>query len=499
MRNGRPNSSLFRRRRGRSANSSSSLQISCGRQQGSHRTTTTAASINNFNASLPRRIWQQVSKRPIEYATIPCVAAFVGITTNWMGVKMLFYPIEYMGFDGKRWKDTPYGLVGWQGVVPTKTEQMAGRLTDIITQRLLSLKEAFSRLEPSELARLLVPAVQERIRQDCGPYWCTVLTPVLPILLTHVLGALQRDIDSVLDLHQVVLSGFVRDKEVLVDLFQKVGRVELEFLVNSGFGFGFILGLFQMGAWAARPVMWTLPAAGALVGYVTNWIAIKLLFEPADPVEVAGLFVVQGLFESRQVEVSDEFAAFMEKRVLNSPSLLTDLSNGGTDGDLYAFLRRQLPYPIPSHILEAAVNAVHEVASNPQHYPELHRYVTARLNIEQTLASRLKLLSPTDFEDLLHPVFQEDEATLIATGGVLGLLAGGAQTQLGWGGPGATTKAIVTIIGVLASSLAFYMHQKYEEELDEPLVSTERLHLRRKETIIRLNDVFGSNDDENYR
>ena len=46
----------------------------------------------------------------------------------------------------------------------------------------------------------------------------------------------------------VVLSAFLRDKVVLVDLFQKVGRVELDFLVNSGFGFGFLLGLLQMGA-----------------------------------------------------------------------------------------------------------------------------------------------------------------------------------------------------------------------------------------------------------
>lgn len=74
-------------------------------------------------------------------------------------------------------------------------------------------------------------------------------------------------------------------------------------MVNSGFGFGFLLGLFQMGAWAAVPAMWTLPVAGALVGYVTNWIAIKLLFEPAEPVNVGDLFVLQGLFESRQVEV----------------------------------------------------------------------------------------------------------------------------------------------------------------------------------------------------
>jgi uncharacterized membrane protein YheB (UPF0754 family) len=148
---------------------------------------------------------------------------------------------------------------------------MAERLVRIVTEKLLSLQEAFSRLEPSELSPMLVPAVSESIREECGEVWFRILQPVLPILLTEILKRMQDDIDSVLNLREVVLSAFLRDKVVLVDLFQKVGRVELEFLVNSGFGFGFGLGLFQMAAWAVTPQRWTLPVAGALVGYVTNW------------------------------------------------------------------------------------------------------------------------------------------------------------------------------------------------------------------------------------
>ena len=455
------------------------------------RTATTTARTNSTTATAatkPSTIhWKAIIREaPIEYLSIPCVAAFVGITTNWMGVKMLFYPIEYLGTNlWERWPNTPYGFFGWQGVVPTKTEIMAQRLVKIVTERLLSLQEAFGRLDMDAMSRLMLPAVEKHIQKDCGDYWLMVLRPVLPYLLPHLLRQLQSEIDVVLDLDHVVLSAFVRDKVVLVDLFQKVGRVELEFLVNSGFGFGFLLGLPQMVLWSITKATWTLPAAGALVGYVTNWIAIKLLFEPAEPVNFLDLVEIQGLFESRQVEVSDEFGNFMARRVLNSSTLLADLSNGGTDGELYAFLRRQLPYPIPSHILEAAISAVVEIANSPSRYPHVHAYVTRTLDIEHTLSSRLKRLSPTDFEDLLHPVFQEDEITLIATGGVLGLIAGGLQTRLGWGGPRALRRAMATIFFTLSTSLGFYLHQKYEEEMDEPLASTERPQLRRRETIVR--------------
>jgi len=271
-----------------------------------------------------------------------------------------------------------------------------------------------------------------------------------------------------------------------MELFpKKVGRVEVEFLVNSGSGFGFGLGLLQMMALAGVPLAWTLSAAGALVGYITNWIAIKLLFEPADPVDIYGLFQVQGLFESRQIEVSNEFGAFMERRVLNPSSLLQALADGD---ELMQFLRRHLP-GIPNHVLQACVHSIQHIANHPKEYREIHRYLQQHLDIENTLAARLKLLSPTGFEDLLHHVFQEDEITLIATGGVLGAAAGMLQTQLGWGGPKAFGRAVVTILGSLALSAVFYVHQKYEEfqdDQDPPVSAQARPALRRRQTVVRI-------------
>lgn len=438
-------------------------------------------------------IWSKITKRPLEYATIPAVAALVGLSTNWMGVKMLFYPIEYIGTDWYRARDSPFGVVGWQGVVPTKTEQMAGRLVEIVTKRLLSLPEAFDRLEADRMASLLAPAVEEAVRNECGHYWAVVLKPFLPMVLTRLVKSLQSEIEGVLDLRSVVLSAFVRDKEVLVELFQKVGRVELNFLVESGLGFGALLGLGQMAVWARKPHAWTLPVAGALVGYVTNWVAIKLLFEPADPIEI-GPFTLQGLFESRQPEVSDEFGDFMANRVLSSTRLLEALASGGDDGELYSFLRRQLPYPFPSRVLSAAVKAVHTAATDADQFPELHSYVTENLDIEDTLSSRLKLLSPPDFEDLLHPVFQEDEITLIVVGGVLGAMAGGVQTKMGWGGAPAVARvrSIFTLCFTAVSSVLFFMIKEreiLEDELEEekeevPVVVVPRL--ARRNTVVRV-------------
>ena len=194
----------------------------------------------------------------------------------------------------------------------------------------------------------------------------------------------------------------------------------------------------------------------------------------------------------RQVEVSEEFGTFMAKRVLNSSRLLESLSQDAEDGELYTFLRRQLPYPVPKFVLSAAVRAISNAATNPSENFELHKYMTTQLDIEQTLAERLKLLSPTEFEDLLHPVFQEDEILLIAAGGVLGAVAGLGQTRLGWGGPGATMKALITLITVSLSSWGYFVWKEIIEEPEEVILESDEeivirpVKIRRRNTLVRV-------------
>ena len=38
---------------------------------------------------------------------------------------------------------------------------------------------------------------------------------------------------------------------------------------------------------------------GAIVGYLTNWIALKLIFEPVEPTRI-GPFLLHGMFLQRQ-------------------------------------------------------------------------------------------------------------------------------------------------------------------------------------------------------
>lgn len=69
------------------------------------------------------------------FASIPVIAGAVGYVTNFVGVQMLFYPIEYKGLQYRRNLEQPYGymLAGWQGVVPCKRVTMANSMVDVVS------------------------------------------------------------------------------------------------------------------------------------------------------------------------------------------------------------------------------------------------------------------------------------------------------------------------------------------------------------------------------
>lgn len=299
------------------------------------------------------------------YATIPFVAAFTGWLTNRIAVSMLFYPITFKGIPIWHQDGVPLGLVGWTGIVPAKCAAMASRMVDTLL-KLIDLRVVFRRLDPARVTALLMPGVQVMIPDvirglvPTSADWLrgtaaslagatfaglprdvkAQVTAQTQAFVAGVVRDMQHSIDSLIDLRGLVVGEMLRDRRLLVDLFQRVGRAELKFLVDSGFGFGFLLGVVQMVIWVLYDARWTLAVGGAAVGYLTNWVALKLIFEPVEPVVLCGLRV-QGLFLRRQNEVADEFARCLVPATLTSEQLWGSILHGAKAANFRALLDRR--------------------------------------------------------------------------------------------------------------------------------------------------------------
>jgi len=377
---------------------------------------------------------------------IPCIAALVGWFTNWLAVQMIFYPIKFLGIPLFRVRDCPLGFIGWQGIVPCKTRKMSEAMVDMVMTQLVNIQEVFMRLEPRTVAKLLSPEVPNLIHgvmndvsiSASSPLRLITSLPSTSLLYQNFLQSftvsMQENINSVLNLKNCVVNQMMLDRSLLGKLFQKVGQKDLDFLTNSGLWFGFILGIVQMIVALFWDNPWSLSIGGCIVGYLTNWLALKWIFEPVEPTKF-GPFTIQGQFLRRQSEVAATFSEFFASKILTSEklwrSILTDPTSSPAFTQLFSdhlqhFLHG-ITLGLPAMFYKddftrlAALKAVQRL---PNHVHVLHSYVDEKLNLQHILQTSMEKMSSAQFERVLHPIFEEDELTLIIAGGVLGFAAG---------------------------------------------------------------------------
>ena len=387
------------------------------------------------------------------YCTIPVVAGLLNWATNNLAVKMIFYPLNFWGLKIRTWPETPLGLIGWTGIVPAKAKTMAARMVQMVTASLINVTEVAARIEPAVIATTFKPMIPQAVAEAAveGGFGWLGAGP-LRGATAGISGRLADDfvrsftvkmcdnIADIMDLEHLVVGKFVQEKKLLVELFQTCGKVELAFVIRSGLVLGFLLGIIQMAVWVAWDPWWSLAVGGALVGYITNFIAIKSIFEPVDPVHL-GPFKIQGLFLTRQHEVSAEFASFLREKVLTPDAIWREILYGARRARFRALLEAHVSEFDAFGLTSASLTAV-TPSGRPlktlladriflflqEHHPALHPYMEVRLDLETTMRTKMRQMSAAEFEGVLHPIFEEDELTLICTGAVLGLVVGFLQS-----------------------------------------------------------------------
>jgi hypothetical protein len=258
--------------------------------------------------------------------------------------------------------------------------------------------------------------------------------------LTDFMKDMQAHIEDVCDIKEMSVNACMENKALIVKIFQECGELEFVFIRRSGFYFGFIFGLFQMTAWFFYDKAWVLPAAGFLVGWATNWLALKIIFQPIHPVNICG-YTLHGIFLKRQAQVSAVFARVVCTEILHIKAIWTAIFTGRLKKNFFAMLRAHTlvftgklmaeiePLGIAAMGSEKFLQMKEDIAQQvldkiPTVIDASYEYTQEALGMEQTIREEMAKLPPDQFEGVLHPAFQEDEIQLIALGGGLGALVG---------------------------------------------------------------------------
>jgi uncharacterized membrane protein YheB (UPF0754 family) len=334
-----------------------------------------------------------------------------------------------------------------------------------MTQKLISVDEIFQRLDPDRVAQeierpilaMIDDIVNEVMSEHQPTLWESLPLMVrdqiirriqaeAPVVVAEIMGEVRVDVRDMFDLKDMIVTNLVKDKQLLNTIFLEVGRKELRFIALSGAYFGFPFGLIQTLVYVFYQAPWQLPVAGLLVGYLTNWLALQMVFNPKEIWRV-GPFAIQGLFLKRQKEVARDYGSLIASSIVTPANIIEAVLKGPRADKLFALIARHVKRTIDEQtgivrpfvaftigsrtyieMKEAAVARI--LAHAPHALKSVEGYAGEAMDINNTIVERMALLSPLEFEAMLRPAFKEDEWILISVGALLGLLVGFGQMAL---------------------------------------------------------------------
>jgi uncharacterized membrane protein YheB (UPF0754 family) len=411
----------------------------------------------------------------VSLLTVPLFTGAIGYLTNWSGVWMLFSPVEFVGFRlpglaplvrfmPRRVQQVPgamQGGVGWQGIIPSRAAKMGSLAVDKGIAKLGSQAEFYRELDPEAIAEHMLDSARPEVRElvertmlrehpalwhDLTPGMREAIQERVQRQLPEIVGEITREIgeniDDLLDVKLMVIRRMEETPALANRIFQAIGHKELRFIIGFGFVFGLLLGLptaaitvlLLPGQW------WLLPIFGVVIGYVTNLVAIVMIFEPIEPRRIFGR-EWQGLFLRRQREVSDVYAGIIAEDIITVTNIADELLHGPR-ADRTHHLIENATRPAMDRAVGPAAPAV-RVAVGTREYdairealageavhhtiaplsdPEFNRRQSGR--VRALVAERMRAMAPRDFSEMLRTAIKQDEWLLYLHGAVLGFGAG---------------------------------------------------------------------------
>ncbi|MDO3722296.1 MULTISPECIES: hypothetical protein [Marinobacter] len=364
---------------------------------------------------------------------------------------MSFYPVRFIGL----------GAIGWQGVIPRKSEKMAHICVDRTMQQFGDLNAVYEKLEPERIVERIISQVTPRLDE----YIDEVMYEIQPVLWDNLPMFVKRriyqwareqlpnrieelvedfgdDLDDLVDLKALLSRELQNHPDLMNRIFQQAGSVELRSVVNCGAIIGGVLGAALVPLWIRFPEPWMLPVGGFFIGFITNWLAINFIFAPVRPRRIL-FWKFQGLFLRRQPEISEVWARLVAEELITVEKVADAMLNGRYGHRTRAIIQKHLRPLLDDSVImkltaqvsvgmagytelkkvmnQKAVVATRDVFSDPEFNRERAPVVA------EVLSSQLKALGPTEFQDILRPAFREEELLLMLIGGIFGAAAGAAQ------------------------------------------------------------------------
>lgn len=189
-----------------------------------------------------------------------------------------------------------------------------------------------------------------------------------------------------------------------------------------------------------------IPIISAFIGWFTNWVAIKMLFHPKEPINILGM-KIQGIFPKRQQQFAQKLGVLVATELIHFDEIAAKLKdpeqlqalNPTIEAHIDTFLRVRLKEKIPVVAMFIGDNTINKLKDGMMDeinvlLPDvIDRYTQGlgeKIDIEQMVTEKVAAFSSDKLEEILNSIMKKEFRFVEILGGVLGFIIGLLQVAL---------------------------------------------------------------------
>ncbi len=199
---------------------------------------------------------------------------------------------------------------------------------------------------------------------------------------------------------------------------------------------------------SVNPWLFSLPIIASLIGWFTNFLAIKMLFHPRNPVDL-GLFELQGIFPKRQKALAEKLGKVVAGELVHVSDIKEQLNDPNTAQEVHSVIESRLDgflkeglkesFPMLAMFLnESTVGKIKSVLTGelesalPQVIDTYLHKLEDNLDIEKLVTEKVRAFDSDKLEQLLFSILKKEFKFIELIGAFLGFVIGLLQLALLW-------------------------------------------------------------------
>ncbi len=195
-----------------------------------------------------------------------------------------------------------------------------------------------------------------------------------------------------------------------------------------------------------RLEIFLIPIVGSIIGWFTNFLAIRMVFNPKYPIKIL-FWELQGIFPKRKEEFAKKLGELIERELINHE----DIEKACNNPDFYNTLSKHvekttrevlnskishLHLKVPSSIQERIVTIFAKAITGevegviPQITQQALKEIRQRVDIKEMVREKITEFPMDKLEDLVFTIMKKELGFVEIIGGVLGFLIGCIQVAM---------------------------------------------------------------------